>query len=177
MNVTSSISILNQYDRTQFQTKYLENKIRLLIAQATVNGDVEKIRLLGKARIMLYSGNTPGAEKLINEAEKTLNVSSSNRKKVDKNVENKEAEDKITVVDASNDPSVSFKYPTEIPADSSFIFIASHERQHVQDIVGRAILEGRIAQVYVRYFTSYDSQGKLIFTGGYTWGKIINYSA
>jgi hypothetical protein len=176
MNV-SSITSLNQYDRKQTQIEYLENRLRFLIAQATVNGDVETIRLLGKVRTMLYSGNTSRAEKLINEIEKNLATPSNSKKRTNKTIENSRTEDEITVVDASNDPSVSFKYPTKIPADSSLLFIASHERQHVQDIIGRAILEGRIAQVYVRYFTSYDSQGRLIFTGGYTWGKIINYSA
>ncbi|MCD6546248.1 MAG: hypothetical protein J7K69_06310 [Thermotogae bacterium] len=162
--------------------KYLESKLMFLLARASINGDTDTVKLLKRIRNMIYSGNVRAAEKLMNEAERRLYFSVDNNKKHRKTVDDfpskvddSDTEQKITLVDGSNDPAVSFKYPASVPADSSFLFIASHERQHVQDIVGRAILEGKIAQVYVRYFTSYDSHGRLIFVGGYTWGKITDY--
>ena len=164
--------------------KYLESRLMFLLARASINGDTDTVKLLKRIRNMIYSGNMRAAEKLMNEAERRLYFSVDNNKSHRKTAEDNQpkvndsdTEEKITLVDRSNDPSVSFKYPASVPADSSILFIASHERQHVQDIIGRAVLEGRIAQVYVRYFTSYDSNGRLVFVGGYTWGKITDYRA
>jgi len=175
----SSINIGFLSVKNDKNIKYLESKLMFLLACASMNGNADALKLLNSARRLIYSGNIQEVEKLINEAErKLLNFKRSNNAKDTKErLNNNNGEEKITLVDVSSDPSVSFKYPASVPVDSAFIFITSHENQHVQDILGRAILEGRIAQVYVRYFTSYDSKGRLIFTGGYTWGKITDYRA
>jgi len=175
----SSINIGFLSVKNDKNIEYLESKLMFLLACASMNGNADALKLLNSARRLIYSGNIQEVEKLINEAErKLLNYKRSNNAKDTKErLNNNNGEEKITLVDVSSDPSVSFKYPASVPVDSAFIFITSHENQHVQDILGRAILEGRIAQVYVRYFTSYDSKGRLIFTGGYTWGKITDYRA
>ena len=84
---------------------------------------------------------------------------------------------RIMLQDRSNDPNVSFKFPAFVPKSSSFIFISAHEGEHVRDIIRKAVLEGKLAMVFVRYLVSYDSEGKLYISGGLTWGKIIDFLA
>lgn len=45
-------------------------------------------------------------------------------------------------VDASNDPTVSFKTPTRISPQSSYAVVSSHEQEHVANAYNKASLKG-----------------------------------
>jgi len=171
-----------RFDLHELDRERMIHRIARLMALLHVRGlggDEKLMSSLRRAELLVLMGNNLQAKNLLDELERTIlqrtfpAYRERGDRRSDRNINDHEGE-RITLVDRSNDPSVSFKYPTPVPADSSLLFIASHERQHVQSIIGDAVLKGKIAHVYVRYFTSYDSKGRLIFVGGLTWGEIVD---
>mgnify|MGYP000850519557 CR=1 FL=1 len=73
-------------------------------------------------------------------------------------------------VDISNDSSVSFQTPTNIPASASFAKVSSHEQEHVSNEKAKAARDGRrvISQSVQIYFDVCPECGKVYSSGGKT---------
>ncbi|WGS65632.1 hypothetical protein [Marinitoga aeolica] len=168
---------------------YLESKLRRILLKAINSKDNSLLLKVGNIDNLIKSGNIEEAEREIREAEKNVLSKEQNKKSVinirplpdntgnrsKKNYQIPEAIDgDIYLQDNSPDSAVSFQYPTAVPESASFLFISSHEGEHAREIIKEAMFKGKMAQVYVRYFTSYDSEGRLVYTGGVTWGKILD---
>ncbi|KLO22374.1 hypothetical protein [Marinitoga sp. 1155] len=180
----------NSLPQLDSKSIYLESKLRKLLLEAIKSKNNNLLLKLGNINNLIKSGNLDAAEREIKNAEKNISFKDINKKSViNKNIINivqKTPNDKrnektydskknnIYLQDTSPDSAVSFQYPTAIPESASFLFINSHEGEHAREIIKEAMFKGKMSQVYVRYFTSYDSEGRLVYTGGVTWGKILD---
>jgi hypothetical protein len=171
---------------------YLESKLRRILLKAINSKDNNLLLKIGDINNLIKSGNIEEAERELKNAERKISIKDINKESTisiisrkeykkntpkTKNQETKNSsfeEDKIYLQDNSPDGAVSFQYPTAVPESASFLFINAHEGEHAREIIKEAMFKGKMAQVYVRYFTSYDSEGKLVYTGGITWGKILD---
>ncbi len=151
----------------------IENRLDYIAIKALSEGRVDVLR---KVRVIetFVKLNPCLARMMLQNVERDLEIKIKKGEKENFVVID---DDKIMLQDKSSDPNVSFKYPAFVPEFSSFLFIAAHEREHVRDIIRKAVLEGKLAMVFVRYFISYDSKGRLYVSGGLTWGKIIDFFA
>lgn len=77
-------------------------------------------------------------------------------------------EDKITYKDRSGDANVSFKYPVALNEYQAPLAVMAHEGQHVILARARALMNDENVTSYVSYHYGYDSNGRLIITGGTT---------
>ncbi|AEX85376.1 hypothetical protein XO10_04865 [Marinitoga sp. 1135] len=191
------INVNNYYSPTEFKEKYLESKLRKILIEAINNKDNALLFKLGKISSMIKIGNISEAEKELERIDRNINeqgiksqknkkgISNSNEHVVNRNINNKisknnfpeTSESVVYLQDDSPDSAVSFQYPTPVSENASFLFIKSHESEHAREIIKEAMFKGKMAQVYVRYFTSYDPNGHLVYTGGVTWGKILDSKA
>jgi len=151
----------------------IENRLNYVEIKALLEGRTDVLR---KAHMVetLVRLNPHFARIVIQNLERDLEIVFETKRKGNNLIK---SDDRIMLQDRSNDPNVSFKYPAFVPESSSFLFIAAHEREHVRDIIRKAVLEGKLAMVFVRYFVSYDSKGRLYVSGGLTWGKIVDFFA
>lgn len=171
------------------RSMYLESKLRRILLKAINNKDNSLLLKVGNIDNLIKSGNIEEAEREIKNAEKNVFSKEQNKKSVvnirplpentrnssKKNYQIPENIDgEVYLQDSSPDSAVSFQYPIAVPESASFLFINSHEGEHAREIIKEAMLKGKMAQAYVRYFTSYDSEGRLVYTGGVTWGKIVD---
>ena len=85
---------------------------------------------------------------------------------------NKQDADKRIYQDISNDPSVSFQYPTSLNKYQAPVAVRAHENEHVQEAVFTAQNEGVLARVQVRYQFGVDANGKRYLKGGQTSAAI-----
>lgn len=165
---------------------YLESKLRRILLKAINSKDNSLLLKVGNIDNLIKSGNIEEAERELRNAEKKITAKELNKKSVINIVtpKTKKRNDKFQTVDKdegdiylqdnSPDSAVSFQYPTAIPESASFLFINAHEGEHAREIIKEAMFKGKRAEVYVRYFTSYDSEGRLVYSGGVTWGKILD---
>lgn len=79
-----------------------------------------------------------------------------------------------TYVDVSNDPSVSFKTPTNIPASQSFAAVSAHESEHVANEKFNAIKEnGEILYQSVVIHSSICPECGVVYSSGGTTTSVI----
>lgn len=83
-----------------------------------------------------------------------------------------------TYVDGSNDPSVSFKTPTNISPEASEAAVAAHEGEHVANETAKAQSEGReVVSQSVRTFKAICPEcGRMYTSGGVTHTTTQNKS-
>ena len=83
-----------------------------------------------------------------------------------------------TYVDGSNDPSVSFKTPTNISPEASESAVAAHEGEHVANETAKAESEGReVVSQSVRTFKAICPEcGRMYTSGGVTHTTTQNKS-
>jgi hypothetical protein len=74
----------------------------------------------------------------------------------------------VTYQDQSGDANVSFKSPVAINEYQAPIAVRAHEGEHVALAQARAMINDQNVTTYVSYHTGYDSNGRLILTGGTT---------
>ncbi|SHE59701.1 hypothetical protein SAMN02745164_00761 [Marinitoga hydrogenitolerans DSM 16785] len=174
------------------KTVYLESKLRRILLKAINSKDNTLLLKIGSINNLIKTGNIEEAERELKNAERKISTTDINKKstisiisrqeykKNTSKMKNPKTEDfsskndKIYLQDNSPDEAVSFQYPTAVPESASFLFINAHEGEHAREIIKEAMFKGKMAQVYVRYFTSYDSDGRLVYTGGITWGKVLD---
>ncbi|MCD6463521.1 MAG: hypothetical protein J7L52_07545 [Thermotogae bacterium] len=139
-----------------------------------LRGDYSMVRKLQNA---LRSGNMMEIRRIIQLAYRALNRPQRKSVPQIRFRRHHGGKSRIRLQDRSSDPNVSMKYPIYVDADFTFPFIVAHEGEHARKIIREAVLKGKLAYVFVRYFVSYDSQGRLYFSGGVTWGKIFDHLA
>jgi len=150
---------------------YQRNEIDRLFRELLIRGYVFRAyTLYSKAIRSLKVGDLLTLRKILREMKDLIYLKPEEH--VEQNKVRKEEEDRITLVDSSNDLSVSFKYPASVPAFASELFITAHEGEHARRILRMAILKGERAQVLVRVFFRYDSRGRLIAVGGLTSAEV-----
>ncbi|WP_129409110.1 hypothetical protein [Marinitoga lauensis] len=178
----------NYLPSTDTRSIYLESKLRRILLKAINNKDNSLLLKVGNIDNLIKSGNIEEAERELRNAEKKVSSRELNKKSIINIIQSSQKDKKtkvqqqtfndkdnnIYLQDNSPDSAVSFQYPTAVPESASYLFVSSHEGQHAREIIKEAMFKGKMAQVYVRYFTSYDSEGRLVYTGGVTWGKILD---
>ena len=151
--------------------------------------DTERVNvqtLLKQAERALNNGNEEIARQFVNQANETLGdeepdtsppagSAPAKRGPGSPNSENSLKEPDAaerTYQDASNDASVSFKYPTKLNEYQAAVAVPAHENEHVQSAVFEAQNNGVLARVLVRYRYGIDASGKRYLKGGNTYASI-----
>lgn len=136
--------------------------------------------LLFKAHQALKQGNDAFARQYVDEAFQTINkTKEETQNHSEKTLKNtptpslsKSNVNEATYQEASNDPSVSFKYPQKLNESQAAIAVPAHEGEHVQRAVFEAQNKGVLAHVRIQYNYGINNQGKMYLKGGKTTASI-----
>ncbi len=163
----------------QFDSDVAELKRKLISGELS---DTERLNiqtLLRQAERAMKNGNEQIARQFIDRADESFKEEPKEEPgtSLPDNAKPKEpletpTNEKRIYQDASNDTSVSFKYPTPLNKYQAAVAIPAHENEHVQSAVFDAQHKGVLARIQVRYRYGIDSSGKRYLKGGNTYASI-----
>lgn len=152
------------------------NKASVLLSNPHLSAS-EKTKIqnmLSRGQIAAGKGSTVELNALLNEI-KTIDpgvtvkkASSQEGTSTPQTTSKKQDEASVTYQDQSGDADVSFKSPVSINEYQAPLAVTAHEGEHVVLAQARALINDENVTTYVAIHNGYDSNGRLIITGGTT---------